>query len=238
MADGQVVFGSSVQAVPGVPTQVGASPGNASATVNWSAPSSNGSPIASYTVTPYLNGVAQPATVVTGSPPAPSATVPGLASGTTYTFTVAATNAVGTSAQSGATGLVTPSPQPQGQWTAVQNMPFEAVSSILMDNGKFVFWDGWQQPQPSIVWDPATPATFTTINAPDSVFCDGAAQLPDGRIIVIGGYGGDRRLAPALAELGKRHGGRFDQIAERDGPAECVRVDDPDRRRAHRAAGS
>ena len=59
-----------------------------------------------------------------------------------------------------------------------------------MDNGKFVFWDGWQQPQPSIVWDPATPATFTTINAPDSVFCDGAAQLPDGRIIVIGGYGG------------------------------------------------
>ncbi len=65
-----------------------------------------------------------------------------------------------------------------------------AISSILMDNGSFIFWDGWQQPQPTVVWNPAVPQTFTTINAPDSVFCDGAAQLPDGRIIVIGGYGG------------------------------------------------
>ena len=65
-----------------------------------------------------------------------------------------------------------------------------AISSILMDNGNFIFWDGWQQPEPIVVWNPAAPSTFTTINAPDSVFCDGAAQLPDGRIIVIGGYGG------------------------------------------------
>jgi hypothetical protein len=65
-----------------------------------------------------------------------------------------------------------------------------AISSILMDNGNFIFWDGWQQPEPTEVWNPASPQTFTTINAPDSVFCDGAAQLPDGRIIVVGGYGG------------------------------------------------
>ncbi len=68
--------------------------------------------------------------------------------------------------------------------------PMVAISSILMDNGNFIFWDGWQQPEPTEVWNPADPTTFTTINAPDSVFCDGAAQLPDGRIIVIGGYGG------------------------------------------------
>ena len=92
--------------------------------------------------------------------------------------------------QSAPTGLVTPSSEPQGQWSAVQTLPFVAISSILMDNGSFIFWDGWQQPQPSIVWDPAAPQTFTTLNAPDSVFCDGAAQLPDGRIIVVGGYGG------------------------------------------------
>ena len=65
-----------------------------------------------------------------------------------------------------------------------------ALSSILMDNGSFIFWDGWQQPEPTEVWNPASPTTFTTINAPDSVFCDGAAQLPDGRILVVGGYGG------------------------------------------------
>ena len=185
-----VVFASSTQGPPGAPTEVGGSPGNGSANLSWSAPPSNGSPITSYTITPYINGVAQPSTAVTGNPPATTAVVPGLSNGTTYTFTVAATNAAGTGPQSAPTGLVTPSSEPQGQWSAVQNMPFEAISSILMDNGKFIFWDGWQQPEPSIVWDPAAPQTFTTINAPDSVFCDGAAQLPDGRIIVIGGYGG------------------------------------------------
>ena len=185
-----VVFASSVRTAPGAPTEVGGSPGNGSATVSWSAPPSNGSAITSYTVTPYINGQAQPTTVVTGTPPATTATVPGLTNGTTYTFTVIATNAVGTGPASAATGLVTPSPEPQGEWSSVQNWPFEAISSILMDNGNLLFWDGWQQPEPSIVWNPATPQTFTTINAPDSVFCDGAAQLPDGRIIVIGGYGG------------------------------------------------
>jgi hypothetical protein len=89
-----------------------------------------------------------------------------------------------------ATGLVTPGPEPLGEWSSLQTWPLDALSSILTDTGNLVFWDGWQQPQPSVVWNPATPQTFTTINAPDSVFCDGAAQLPDGRIIVAGGYGG------------------------------------------------
>jgi hypothetical protein len=184
-----VVFASAAQTPPGAPTQVGGSPGNGSANVAWSAPASDGSPITGYTITPYIDGTAQTPTVVTGSPPATTAVVTGLTNGTSYTFTVAATNAAGTGPASSPTGLVTPSPDPQGQWSAVQNMPFEAISSILMDNGDFVFWDGWQQPEPSFVWNPAAPSTFTTINAPDSVFCDGAAQLPDGRIIVIGGYG-------------------------------------------------
>jgi hypothetical protein len=185
-----LVFTSTAQSAPGAPTQVAGVAGNGSAAVSWTAPPSNGAAITSYTITPYTGTQAQPATTVTGTPPAAAATVSGLANGTTYTFTVTATNAIGTGPASAPTGPVTPSPQPQGQWSPVQNWPFEAVSSILMDNGKFLFWDGWQQPQPSIVWNPAAPLTFTTINAPDSVFCDGAAQLPDGRIIVIGGYGG------------------------------------------------
>ena len=185
-----VVFASSVQSAPQAPTAVSASPGNDAANVSWAAPPSGGSPITSYTVTPYVGGVAQPATVVTGTPPATSAVPGGLTNGTTYTFTVTATNAIGTSPASAPSDPTIPSPQPQGEWTPLQTFPFVAISSILMDNGNFIFWDGWQQPQPSIVWNPATPQTFTTINAPDSVFCDGAAQLPDGRIIVVGGYGG------------------------------------------------
>jgi hypothetical protein len=185
-----VVFATSAASAPQPPTGVGASPGNSAANVNWTAPASGNSQITSYTITPYVGGVAQPTTVVSGSPPVTSTVVTGLVNGTTYTFTVKATNAIGTSPESAPSNQTTPSPQPQGQWGAVMNFPMEAISSILMDNGNFLFWDGWQQPEPTEVWNPASPSSFTTINAPDSVFCDGAAQLPDGRIIVVGGYGG------------------------------------------------
>ncbi len=185
-----VVFESSVQATPQAPTNVSASPGNNAVTVTWTAPPSGGSQITSYTVTPYVNGVAQQPTVVAGAP-APTQAVPGgMVNGTAYTFTVSATNANGTGPASVPSSPVTPSAEPQGQWSALQTFPMVAISSILMDNGSFIFWDGWQQPEPTEVWNPSSPSTFTTLNAPDSVFCDGAAQLPDGRIIVVGGYGG------------------------------------------------
>jgi Domain of unknown function (DUF1929)/Fibronectin type III domain len=185
-----VVFASSNQSAPQSPTGVAATPGNNAANLSWTAPASGGSAITSYTITPYVGGVAQPTTTVSGSPPATTAVVSGLTNGTTYTFTVTATNAIGTSAPSAPSSQTTPSPEPQGEWSSLQTFPMVAISSILMDNGSFLFWDGWQQPEPTEVWNPATPQTFTTINAPDSVFCDGAAQLPDGRIIVVGGYGG------------------------------------------------
>ncbi len=45
---------------PAAPTAPTATAGATSATVTWTAPSPNGSPITGYVVTPYLNGVAQP----------------------------------------------------------------------------------------------------------------------------------------------------------------------------------
>src|SRR5207247_8443805 len=87
-----VVF--NTKAPPGAPTGVTASPGNASATVSWTAPSNSGSsPVTTYTVTPFIGTAAQTATVVTGSPPAVSATVTGLTNGTSYTFQVSASSA-------------------------------------------------------------------------------------------------------------------------------------------------
>ena len=65
--------------------------------MSWTAPSSNGgSAITSYTVTPYIGSTAQTPVTVTGNPPATSTTVTGLTNGTAYTFTVSATNAIGT----------------------------------------------------------------------------------------------------------------------------------------------
>jgi hypothetical protein len=51
--------------VPGEPLDVKAKAGNAEATVSFNAPASNGSPITSYTVTPYIGTTAQ--TTATGS---------------------------------------------------------------------------------------------------------------------------------------------------------------------------
>jgi hypothetical protein len=95
--------------VPAAPTGVTASPLDGGAGVTWAAPSNGGSPITSYTVTPYVAGVAQTPTVLSGNPPATSATITGLTNGTGYTFTVSATNAVGASPASAPSTVVTPS---------------------------------------------------------------------------------------------------------------------------------
>jgi hypothetical protein len=90
--------------VPGAPTGVSAQPGNASAMVSWTAPANGGSAITYYTVTPSGG---TPVTV-TGNPPATSANVTGLTNGTPYTFTVTATNGIGTGPASSPSLPVTP----------------------------------------------------------------------------------------------------------------------------------
>jgi len=94
---------SGKPAVPAAPT---ATPGITSATVAWVAPANNGSPLTKYVVTPYLGGTAQAA--VTYDAAATIRTITGLTAGGSYTFTVAAVNANGTSAASPASAAVVP----------------------------------------------------------------------------------------------------------------------------------
>ena len=190
MAD--VVFktgAAGAPTAPSGPTNVVATAGNGAATVTWSAPGDGGSPITSYTVTPYIGSAAQSPTTVSGSPPATSSTVTGLTNGSSYTFTVTATNAVGTGPASSPSNAVTPSASSGGQWSALMNWPMVAIHSVLLKTGNVLQFDGWQQPEPTQVWNPST-QTFTTQTAPDSIFCSGMAELPDGRVMVVGGFGG------------------------------------------------
>jgi hypothetical protein len=180
---------SSSNSTPGQPSNVSASPGFDHASVTWTAPWNGGSQITSYTVTPYIGTTAQTPTTVSGTPAPNSATVNGLTNGTAYTFKVTATNTNGTGAASSASNSVTPGPQPAGQWSALMNWPLVAVHSVLMDTGNVLTWDAWQQPQPTQEYDPSTQAFTNPISSPDGIFCSAMAQLPDGRILVVGGYG-------------------------------------------------
>ena len=88
--------------VPGPPTNVSATAGNASATVNWSAPQNNGgSQILSYTVTSRPPGGSATSSTT-------SAVVSNLVNGTSYTFTVTATNIAGTGQPSSSSNSVVP----------------------------------------------------------------------------------------------------------------------------------
>ena len=83
-----------VVGLPAAPTGASVQGGSSSATVKWSAPSGNGSAVTGYVVTPMLGTVALPAQAFAST--ATSQVVIGLANGSTYSFKVAAQNAIGT----------------------------------------------------------------------------------------------------------------------------------------------
>ncbi len=100
--------------VPGAPTAVVAAAGDGTANVVWAAPLANGgSMITGYTVTSTPGAFTATATEAT------MATVTGLANGTSYVFTVHATNAIGNSVESPPSNAVVPEPSVPGAPTAV-----------------------------------------------------------------------------------------------------------------------
>jgi hypothetical protein len=112
----------SAFSAPGVPTSVSATAGDTQATVSWTAPASNGgSPITSYTVT------SSPGGIVASSGGVTSAVVSGLTNGTSYTFTVTATNAAGTGPASSPSNSVTPAASGTGS----------GINSSGTNNGEF-----------------------------------------------------------------------------------------------------
>ena len=122
---------------PGAPGLVTATAGNAQASVAFTPPASNGgAPINGYTVTSSPGGITRTGV---SSP----ITVTGLANGTTYSFTVTATNSAGTGPASAPSNSVTPEANLSGTVSVVSGSgqtgmlgtPFAAPLVVLVEDG-------------------------------------------------------------------------------------------------------
>ncbi|HBG04174.1 MAG: hypothetical protein A2075_16045 [Geobacteraceae bacterium GWC2_58_44] len=135
--------------VPGQPTGVAASPGNSQATVTFTPPNEVNRAVTSYTVTAAPGGTR---VTGTGSP----IVVTGLANGTSYTFTVFASNAGGDGPASESAPVV-PVPGPADMLT-----PRSGSTGVL--------WVGIQQGISRIVIDPTAPQTVYAAHSIRGVF--------------------------------------------------------------------
>ncbi|BBI30822.1 fibronectin type III domain-containing protein [Cohnella abietis] len=121
-------------AAPDAPTGVAATAGNGQATVQFVAPSDNGSEITLYTATAWNEGSA----VGTGTGRESPITVSGLTNGKSYKFTVVAKSAVGNSPASSASSVVTPATVPDAPTIVTATRGYELAKVTFTepaDNG-------------------------------------------------------------------------------------------------------
>src|SRR5262249_44199074 len=72
-----------------------------------------------------------------------------------------------------------------GQWSGPFDWPIVAVHMALLPTGKVLASDGQGFGNDVRVWDPFT-NLFSAKPVDDNIFCNGAATLPDGRLLVAG----------------------------------------------------
>ncbi|MBI4338494.1 MAG: S8 family serine peptidase [Chloroflexi bacterium] len=165
-APSNAVVPGAALTVPGAPTGVTATAGNAQATVSWSAPASNGgSAITGYAVTGSPGGSCSVGNVV-------SCTVTGLTNGVTYIFTVKATNAVGTGPASAPSNAVTPTAP------ASSKMHIGDMSGVLLD--QFRGWKTWAEVSVKVVDASGAPVAGVTVAGNWSSATTGSASATTG----------------------------------------------------------
>jgi hypothetical protein len=84
-----------------------------------------------------------------------------------------------------------------GSWSSVLNLPTVAMNLILLKNNKLMFYEDGGS---ATIWDYVN-NVFTNVPVSVNLFCSGFASLADGRILVVGGYGGSNTIGIANAEI-------------------------------------
>ena len=131
--------------------------------MSWTAPATNGSPITGYTVTTSPGGATTPASGT-------SVLVTGLTDGTPYTFTVTATNGIGTSLASDPSSPVTPAAP-----TATAPDAPTGVGAVAGDGQATVSWTA-----PAANGSPITGYTVTTSPGGATTPASGTSVLVSG----------------------------------------------------------
>ncbi|MFQ6172861.1 cell wall-binding repeat-containing protein [Oryzobacter sp. R7] len=174
-------------AAPAAPT---VAPGDSQATVSWTAPANGGSPITKYTVKAEPGGRTATTTGAT------SVVVTGLTNGTAYTFTVTATNAIGTSPPSPPSAAATPGSKLAERWAGSDRFSSSAVfSSKSYAPGVAVAYvaNGMNFPDAlsgaPIAGKTGGPVLLTQADALPTVIKTELSRLKPLRIVVLGGTG-------------------------------------------------
>jgi hypothetical protein len=84
-----------------------------------------------------------------------------------------------------------------GSWSSVVNLPAVAVNLVLLKNNTVLFYQDGASPT---VWDYIN-GTFTGVPTSANLFCSGHALFADGRVLVVGGWGGGDSDGIASAEI-------------------------------------
>jgi galactose oxidase-like protein/Kelch motif protein len=105
------------------------------------------------------------------------------------------------------------SPSVIGKWAEPFEIHVIAIHSVLLQNGKILFWEyHLTQGVGSVagLWDPATGAlTDVTVPYERDTFCAGEVHLPDGRVMVIGGMAYN-----ATGNIGVKRTDFFDPVSQ------------------------
>ncbi len=103
-----------------------------------------------------------------------------------------ARDAAGNSATSAAVSVTVANatnPAIVGQWGASFDVGMVAVNMVMLHTGKVLMFSGsYVVNDAERLWDPMTGSITLVPNPYYNLFCAGQAQLPDGRILVAGGY--------------------------------------------------